>query len=438
MREADSNQHPILRTLFNKRSIRMSTLASRDAIPPANTFSRKLLRGVVAGALLAVSIWFLAYTTSTESIANRDFIEYWAAGQQLMHGANPYDANQIFALERSVGKHKLAPIIMFNPPSGLFLTLPLGMVRPKAGYLLWSLFVLGAWLGSIHMIWVMNGRPSNRLHSIGYFFAPAIACFLLGQMAAFVLFGLTLFLYLHRRRPMLAGAALVLCALKPHLLLPFGVVLLVWAVSHKSYRLLSGAAIALAISCLVPVIFDPSIYGQYTAMARTSSVKAAFIPTLSELLRFAIKPDDFWLEFLPAVAGCLWAIWYFRRYRNVWDWNTHGLLLVPVSFLVAPYAWFFDAIILLPSLLYAAYRARPSALAVLFGLLAIAGLPLLLFTPTQSAWFVWSSPAWLAWYVWTIRRGPTSPPSQRGLSLDRLFRMRETDSNRLPALLQGK
>ena len=386
----------------------MSTLASEVSTSSADTFSRKLMQGVLTGVLLAFSICFLGYTTSTDSVANRDFIEYWAAGQQLVHGANPYDANQIFALERGALWHGPLPIIMFNPPSGLFLTLPLGMVRPKAGYLCWSLFVLGAWLGSIHMIWVMNGRPSNRLHFVGYFFAPAIACFLSGQMAAFVLLGLTLFLYFHRRRPMLAGAALILCALKPHLFLPFGVVLLVWAIARRAYRLLSGAAIALAISSAVPLIFDPSIYGQYAAMSRTSGVKNGVVPTLSEFLRIAIHPNAFWMQFLPAVAGCLWAIWYFRRHRAVWDWNTHGLLLVPVSLLVAPYAWFFDAIILLPSLLYAAYRVRPSALAVLFGLLAVAGVLLLHGTSAHSAWYVWSGPAWFAWYVWSMQLGPSS------------------------------
>ena len=416
MWEADPNWQQIRHKPFNGWSIPMSTHAPLDAMPLTSTFSRKLMQGAVACVLLSISIFFLAYTTSTESIANRDYIEYWAAGQQLVHGANPYDANRILADEESAGMHGTTPIIMFNPPSGLFLTLPLGMFRPKAGYLLWSLFVLGAWLGSIHMIWIMNGRPNRPLHLIGYFFAPAITCFFLGQMAAFVLLGLTIFLYFHRTRPMAAGAALVLCALKPHLFLPFGAVLLVWAVARRAYRLLSGAVIALAISSAIPLIFDPNIYRQYAAMSRTSGVKAAFIPTVSELLRIAINPNAFWLQFLPAVVGCLWAIWYFRHYRNVWDWNTHGLLLMPVSLLVAPYAWFFDAIILLPSLLYAAYRARRSALVVLFLLLFASGAQFLIGTSSQSAWYLWSSAGWFAWYVWTMRRDPNSTRLSGGIA----------------------
>ena len=415
MWEADPNQHPILRTLFNKRSIPMSTLAPLDAISPTNTFSRKLMQGAVAGVLLSVSIWFLAYTTTMDSIANIDYIQYWAAGQQLVHGANPYDANQVFAIERSAGRNRRGMILMPNPPSGLFLTLPLGVVRLKTGYPFWSLLIFGSWMGSIHMIWLMNGRPDNRLHYIGYFFAPALSCFIFGQMAAFVLLGLTLFLYFHRTRPMLAGAALILCALKPHLFLPFGAVLLVWAVAHRTYGLLSGAAIALAISSSVPLIFDPNIYRQYVDMARTSTMRTLFIPTFSELLRFALKPDAFWLEFLPAVAGCLWAIWYFRSYRNIWDWNTHGFLLVLVSVALAPYEWFFDGIVLLPSILYAAYRARPSALAVLFGLLTVAEVQRQFLAPVTSAWYVFYSPAWLAWYVWSTRRSTSSTSRLKGI-----------------------
>jgi hypothetical protein len=307
---------------------------------------------------------------------------------------------------------------MFNPPSALFLTLPLGAVRPRAGYLLWSLCVLGAWLGSIHLLWIMNGRQKNSLHLIAYVFAPAVACFVLGQMAVFALLGLTLFFYFYRVRPWMAGAALLLCALKPHLFLPFGAALLAWTITRKDYRVLSGAAVAFAISCAVPLIFDPSIYLQYAAMSRSSGVmvKAAFIPTLSEVLRFAVDPNDFWIQFLPAAAGCLWALWYFHRHSDEWDWYRHGALAVLVSFLVAPYAWYFDAVILLPSLLYAAYRARPGALAVLFLLLAADGAQMLLLTPVQSAWYLWPGVAWAAWYLWAMRGSRSSPALPAGAS----------------------
>lgn len=388
----------------------MITLAPPDAASPASAFRRKLMLGVAVLVLLAVGVGLLAVLTTNDDVANRDFVEYWAAGQQLVRGANPYGADPIFTIERSAGWQGPRPIVMFNPPSALFLTLPLGTVRLRIGYLLWSVFLIGAWLGSIHLLWIMNGRARNALHFIGYFFAPAMACFLAGQTSTFVLLGLTLFLYFHSTRPLLAGASLLLCALKPHLLLPFGAALLAWAVARRAWRILAGAAGALVITGILPLFWDLSVYRQYAAMSRTSGVQAAFIPTWSELLRIAVNPAAFWIQFLPALVGCLWALWYFYRRRGEWDWRARGPLLILVSFLLAPYAWAFDAVILLPALFFAAYRSRPGALAVLFVLLAADGVQLLLGVSSFSPWNLWPSVAWLAWYLWTLRLGSSPAP----------------------------
>ncbi len=393
----------------------MSTLATTNAAQPRETWVWKLIWAVIAFLLLAIGICLLVAVSTPEHVANRDFVSYWAAGQQLIHGENPYAANRIFAIEQSVGWQG-SVLIMRNPPWGLFLTLPLGTVPARGGYLFWSLFNLGAWLGSVHLIWIMNGRQKNSLHLIAYVFAPAVACFVLGQMTAFVLLGLTLFLYFHRRMPWLAGGALMLCTLKPHLLLPFEVVLLAWAVTSKAYRVMGGAAISLAICGAVPLLFNPSIYRQYAAMASTSGVRAEFIPTLSELLRIVVDPKAFWLQFLPALAACAWAGWYFHRHRENWDWHRRGPLLIVVSFAVAPYAWYFDAIILLPSILYAAYRARHSDLAVLYLLLVAADAQMLLSMQPHSAWNLWPGVAWVSWYLWAMRGSRSSPALPAGTS----------------------
>ena len=51
-------------------------------------------------------------------------------------------------------------------------------------------------------------------------------CLQAGQISIVFLFGVVLFLLFYESRPWLAGAALVPCALKPHLFLPFAIVLL--------------------------------------------------------------------------------------------------------------------------------------------------------------------------------------------------------------------
>ena len=389
----------------------MSTLAPQGVAPPASALSKRLMQGAAACALLAVCAGILAFAMTSDNVANRDFISYWAAGQNLVHGADPYNASAIFALEKSAGWHATRPLIMRNPPFALFLTIPLGFVSAKLGAVLWSLLILICLMVAIRLLRGIHGCPANRLHLIGYCFAPALACLLAGQTSVFALLGLTLFLYFHRTRPLLAGAALLLCALKPHLFLPFGVVLFAWVVANRAYRVLSGAALTLGITCAVPLIFNPSIYPHYAAMARTAGIEAEFMPTLSELLRIVVQPEAAWLQFLPAFAGCFWAYWYFHRHRNDWDWQTHGSLLMLVSLLVAPYSWFTDQVVLLPAILQAIYFAAASSRdRSLLWFVAVDGVALievLCVAQLDSALYLWTPVAWLAWYLIANRNGPS-------------------------------
>lgn len=388
----------------------MSTLAPQSVAPPASALSKKLMQGAAACVLLAVCAGILAFAMTSDNAANRDFISYWAAGQNLIHGADPYGASAIFALEKSAGWHATRPLIMRNPPFALFLTIPLGFVSAKLGAVLWSLLILICLMAAIRMLHGIHGRPANRLHLIGYCFAPALACLLAGQTSVLALLGLTLLLYFHRTRPLLAGAALLLCALKPHLFLPFGVVLCAWIVANRAYRILFGAALALGIACVVPLLFDPSIYTHYAVMARTAGIEAEFMPTLSEMLRIAIQPDAAWLQFLPACAGCVWAYWYFNGHRNEWNWHTHGSVLMLVSLFVAPYSWFTDQVVLLPAILQAIYLAAVSSRErSLLWFVAVDGAALieaLCIAQLDSALYLWTTIAWFAWYLVATRNSP--------------------------------
>ncbi len=390
----------------------MSTLATRNTASPASPLLQKILRGMAAAALFSICAGILALAMTRGSAANRDFVSYWAAGQRLVHHSDPYSSAAVFSLEKSVGLTAPRPLIMRNPPFALFLTIPLGFVSEKTGAVLWSLLVLASLMVSIRLLRSLHGDPQNRLHLLGYLFAPLLACLLAGQTSAFALLGLTLFFYFYRTRPWLAGAGLLFCALKPHIFLPFAEVLICWIFVQKAYRVLAGAALAFGVSCVVPLLFDPSVYPHYVLMARTSGVETEFVPTLSEIFRIAINPSVAWLQFLPAVAGCLWALWYFRRHRDHWDWQRHGALLMLVSLLVAPYSWFMDEVVLLPAMLQAIYLVadspRQRALSW-FGLLdGVALIEVFCGVQMYSGLYVWTPAAWLLWYLCFMRDSRSS------------------------------
>ena len=359
----------------------------------------------VAFALNAAGI---CATLLTDTYAgDRDFVTYWSSGHQLAQHANPYDRDAIFRLEHSAGSSvTLPPLIMRNPPSSLLLVLPLGFLGIRAASLLWTVLMIASLVLSVRMIAAMHGRSKSPLNYLAYTFAPVLSCLIAGQMALFVLLGLVLFLRLHATRPVLAGAALWLCALKPHLFLPFGVVLLAWVIVTRSYNVLLGAALAFGASAMAVAAMDPLVWSHYAQMMRAANLDTVFIPCLSTMFRLAVSPGSLWPQYLLAVLGCLWAFAYFRKHRDEWDWINHGSLLMLVSVVAAPYSWFMDQAILLPALLHALYQNRSRNMVAVLALLSAAieianfrGVPL-----RSSLFYPWTASAWLAWYLYAVHK----------------------------------
>jgi hypothetical protein len=228
---------------------------------------------VIAGGIaLALAAMFVCVVPLAGNIAGaRDFVVYWATGQQLAHHANPYDPESMGRIERSAGLAAgYGVLYMRNPPWGLALALPLGFIGLRIGALLWSMVLIACLAASVRMLWLMQGRPRNQLHWLALSFAPALVCLIIGQTSLFALLGLVLFLRLHGTRPFLAGMSLWLCGLKPHLFVPFAVVLLAWIAVSKSFKIFAGASVAMAASCALTDWIDPRAWAEYSQMLRAS------------------------------------------------------------------------------------------------------------------------------------------------------------------------
>jgi Glycosyltransferase family 87 len=366
-------------------------------------FSLIFMAIACALAALFTILFLCTLPFSRAVVAKRDFITYWAAGHQLVHHADPYNAAALDVLERNAGFTGGTPYFMRNVPWGLPLALPLGYFSPQAAALPWSLLMLGLLIASVHMVSSMLDRPANNLGAqlawIGYCFPPALDCVLLGQTSILLLFGLVLFLRLHRGHPFAAGAALWLCSLKPHLFLPFGVVLLVWLVVSRNYRIIAGAATAMAAGALLTTLIDPTAWRDYAHYMRTSVVTHEFTACLGDVIRDSINPGQEWLAFIPALLGCAWALAWFWPRRHVWDWLEDGSLLILVSLIVAPFGWIFDQTLAIPAILLAAARNTSRLL-----LASLAVIYLLVEFQVNrfdmhSKAYLWIAPAWLVWFV---------------------------------------
>jgi hypothetical protein len=359
---------------------------------------------------VTMQLFFISLAKSG-TVGTRDFSVYWVTGRQLAKHANPYDATELLRTELALGfPPGLGVKFMRNPPWTLPLTLPFGLMSVRAASIAWSLLLLGCLAISVRLLWVMHGRPKNHRDWLGYAFAPGLLCLILGQTSIFALLGLVLFLYLRRRWPFWAGCSLWLCTMKPHLFLPFGLVLLLWVGVAKNYRILMGAATAILASIAFMEMIDPQAWGEYAAMVRTSGIEVEIIPCLSFYLRTWTRPGALWVQYVPAAVGCVWGVGYFWPRRRVWDWELHGGAVMLVSLLVAPYGWLFDQVLAIPALMDAAYRgaSRDAMLVLAFASALIEGA-LFAGGRTPSAvylWTLWSAPFWLVWYWWaqTVQR----------------------------------
>ena len=373
---------------------------------------QKILRAVatlpfVTVCGLAVGFTAMAFCSvllSGKAPGTRDYIFYWATAQQLAHHANPYDMDAMTRIERSAGlpaEYKVG--MMRNPPWAIPLVYPLEFLSARVGWVLWALLLLACLSGSVYLLWIMYGRPKNRRYLLGLSFAPALLCMIYGQTSLFALPGLVLFLRLHRARPFLAGVSLWLCALKPHLFLPFAAVLVAWVLVTKCYKLVAGAAVAMAASCALASLIDPLAWTQYAQMLRASGIVSERIPCLSSLLRQWISPPTTGLQYLPAALGCAWALGYFWPRRHTWDWTKNGSLLMLVSILAAPYSWVYDQGLVIPALLQGAFLTRSRnlliVLAFLSALVEVALFRSLSQPPALYLWTLWTAPAWLVWYL---------------------------------------
>lgn len=350
-------------------------------------------------ALAAVTVCTIPFTNSISGA--RDFVVYWATGQQLVHHANPYDSAAMMGIERAAGLSSQSAVgFMRNPPWALPLAMPLGLAGLRLAGFLWSIALMACLLASVYWLWQLYGSPDNKRHWLGAAFAPAIICLLIGQTSLLVLLGYVMFLRWHRSHPFRAGTALWLCALKPHLFLVIGVVMLAWVLSSRAYMVVAGALTALATSSAVAWLIDPGAWTQYTDMMRGSGINEEVIPCVSIVLRRWISPDMIDLQYLPALLGCIWALSYYWKRRHAWDWVKDSGPVTLVSLVAAPYAWITDQSLAIPALLDGAFHTRSQVLLVALAAASIAiEAELISGVMLASNLYLWTAPAWLVWYL---------------------------------------
>ena len=346
-----------------------------------------------------------------------DFVEYWAAAKLTLDGRNPYAPEQLLPLQQAAGRDTDEAIMMWNPPWSLAVVLPLGLLPARAAQLLWLAANLAAVGFCGHRLWAMFGGNRERRWLgwvVAIAFVPTLFALQSGQIGPLLLLGAVLFLECQRRGwHVLAGAATVLLAVKPHLAYLVWAAILCEAVARRRFSTLIGGTVAGAVCTLIPLAFDPQLLHQYADAMSNRPPSRWLSPTLGSLLRLAFGEERFGLQFVSVGIGAVWFALHWRKWRHAWNWTEQLPLLLLVSFVTAPYgAWPFDLVLLLPAVvrLVASWRAgsreRPMFLprgahATPLTALLLINLACLLMNVlgTGSFAFIWVAPALLAVYV---------------------------------------
>jgi hypothetical protein len=398
---------------------KMDTFVYSRAIQPDQAYMKKVLKIAVAVILTALLVYVLATHSAAirRNLAERDSIAYWTAGRLLIHHQNPYDSARVLELERQQGYAEDKPLVLRTPPWSLFVILPLGFLNPLQAWMLWTSLSLGSLLIAMRLCWKIYGDdtiPRNFFTLVGYSFAPVPACLVAGQMGLVLLLGFVLFLWWQSDRPFLAGAALLLPFVKPHLLSLFWFALFFWTVARKKREIAIGFAVALMAATGLALLFDPHVFQHYREMLYQASIEYEFIPALSGVLRLLFFRHEFWVQFIPMSLGLIWCAWFLIRNQRNWNWRRHTPALLVVSVLTTPYAWLTDEVVLLPAILQAAvfvYQTRAymkvGSRLVLLSFALLDGLLLLILKfniPFATGIYFWSSLVWFSWYVYAWRR----------------------------------
>jgi hypothetical protein len=250
-------------------------------------------------------------------------------------------------------------------------------------------------------------RMASWLAALWFF--PCIVAIYFGQMSIIVLAGVTGIAWSIRNRTTEWLCVFVfLASLKPHLLLPMWILLILWIARQGKQFTFVWAGIGVALAGVAVACLRPWIYSDYVLGAFSPHGPVVWAtPTLGTALRVAFPGIQPGVAFLPSLCGVLLSLilWHGWRKSFAWDRALDPILLISLA--TASYAWIFDWAILLPVVLrvLAWFQSNPvrhwTALAGLVCVMSVfvwiqaRGL-----FPLGAVWFPWGLALVYAWASW--------------------------------------
>ncbi len=347
----------------------------------------------VAPYLVPLALTGLAWPLLSPSPAVGDNFQFWLAGHMVATGHSPYDRA---AWEAATGYGStpggvaantvplnllITHAVWLYPPQTAFLFVPFGLLPFEAGVPLLHVFVLATALVGVSVAAAAVGLTGARLAmflALATVSQPFVISVRNGHPIGIIVLGAALaYVGVRDRRAFTFAAGVVLLSLKPQLVIPFGIGLLVWLAIHRRWRAIAIAAVAVIAVMLPPELLNPFPFADIVSAAGDRiradlSTTAALARDLGDgvLLAAALTAT--------AAIACAIAVRWSRPEARPRVLFAASLLL---SLVLLPYSHDYDLLLCLPAgaaALAIGAGARRASITVLVSI-AIFLVPWLLF-----------------------------------------------------------
>lgn len=317
---------------------------------------RSTKKGLLVTILMAGIAWLLLGPIPLPSTIGRgDFIAYWSAAYLLAHSQNFSDPDLLLQTEQALAGWRADYVIKtWNPPWLLPILLPYTFVLFNRAVWLWLLTNIGLVFVASIMTWKACARQPHVQKWVwiapatSILFAPALNAFYMGQINPLVFFGLALMLFVHVEHAALAGAALALTMVKPHLVYITVPILLLHKLVDRQWRFLLSFGGTLAALTSITYFLRPSFITEYVVSSSGGNLLGWATPTLGGILSMSLGWE--WAKLMGVVILPLFILWWWRRGNKL---RLPGLVQITLlaSVVTAPFGWGYDVIVLLIPLL---------------------------------------------------------------------------------------
>jgi hypothetical protein len=307
--------------------------------------------------LLVLGIFFtIAFSLFDLVKGGGDIIAYWSASHIFISGGNPYNQSEMGALQQITSPERFTNnselINSWNPPWIILLLLPIGILPFSVASLVWifiNVFLIGSSLIITWRLCVGDKQSKGIIYVFlsSFLFVETISYLAIGQITSLVLLGIILVIWLiNHELDFLAGMALLITTIKPHISFFFIILVFIWVIKKHRWKVLVGFISLALFSMGFFWLINPGWLNDYIHLLLILPYNQLYTSTVGSFTseNFNISIFKYSAILLIFLIKPLYEI----IEKEGWLTTTNIALLSSLS--LAPYGFNFDQIVLLPTI----------------------------------------------------------------------------------------